>query len=642
MTIKLNICKTLITIILIFSILSSYSQDFHTNDTITLKEVVIKDAKRHKYEVGTIIHSIDSLSKSNYDNGNLADILSNSMPIYIKKKSDGFSTITLRGTSANHTAILVNGINLNSLTLGHSNLANIDMFLFDNVDVQLGSSGAIYGTDAIGGTINLKLDDKFTKGQKVQIKSDYSSLNNKFVGLKYFVGNNKFESKTRIYYVNNENKFEFTNLQRYNFDTKEYAKEFTKNSLKENYGILQQLFYKPSMGNTFNILAWYQKNWNEIQPSMGNNSNKGTYEKSQDEYIRILSGYEKLGSDYKFKTDIGYIKDKQIHNGDDKNHISTERYITNSSIEYNFSSIQINGGINYKYIKPDVYTYPEDLSEHRTELFLLYKQELSYRFKYSINLRQTFVSNYKSPFTPSIGLSYTLRDYDTQKETISLKFSKGYKIPTLNQRFWGTQGNPDLKPEDSKSAELGYNYTKVIGNSILSLTANSYYTEVDNWILWINKGDWVPINERKVRCIGGEIFSSIRFKIKTIDVDYKLNYFFSSSILQESESEESNEGKQLAYTPRHNANSNLSISYNSYILRTDFSYTGERHVSGYNKILEGYYLLNTSINKEISYNNCKINLRLHINNILNKDYQSWEFYAMPGRNYNISLNIKIN
>ena len=375
---------------------------------------------------------------------------------------------------------------------------------------------------------------------------------------------------------------------------------------------------------------------------MGNNSNKGTYEKSQDEYIRILSGYEKLGADYKFKTDIGYIKDKQIHNGDDKNHISTERYITNSSIEYNFASIQIHGGINYKYIKPDVYTYPKDMSEHRTELYLLYKQELSYRFKYSINIRQTFVSDYKSPFTPSIGLSYTLRDNDIQKEIISLKIAKGYKIPTLNQRFWGTQGNPDLKPEDSKSAELGYNYTRAIGNSILSLNVNSYYTEVDNWIMWINKGDWVPINERKVRCIGGEIFSSIRFKINTIDVDYKLNYFFSSSILQESESEESNEGKQLAYTPRHNANSILSISYNNYILKTDFSYTGERHVSGYNKMLEGYYLLNTSINKEISYNKCKIDLRLQINNILNKDYQSWEYYAMPERNYNISLNIKIN
>jgi len=516
------------------------------------------------------------------------------------------------------------------------------MFLFDNADIQLGSAGAIYGTDAIGGTINLKLDNNFTHGNRLFVKTDYSSMNNLFTGMKYFVGNNKFESKTRVYYVNNENRFKFKNLQKYNFSTKKYPTEYTNNSRKENYGILQQFFYKPSIGNTFNVLAWYQKNWNQIQPAMGNNSNEGTYEKSLDEYIRILSGYERLGTSYKFKTDIGYIKDKQIHNGNEEEAISTERLIANSSLEYTLLSAQINFGVNYKYIKPDVYTYPDQLDEHRTEAFLLYKQDLTYGLKYSINLRQTFVSGYKSPFTPSFGLSFALTDDVNIKRVLSLKLAKGYKIPTLNQRFWGTQGNPDLKPEKSKSIELGYNYTRAIGSSLLSINLNSYYTDVDNWIMWINKGEWVPVNERKVECMGGEFLSHINFKINTINVYYRLNYFFSSSILQESETEASNEGKQLAYTPRHNANSNISLAYNNYIFKTDFSYTGERHVTGYNKILERYYLLNSSFSKEFSFNTYKLGIRLQVNNLLNKYYQSWEYYAMPGRNYNISLNIKIN
>jgi len=630
--------------ILIISLcsLSAIAQDYATNDTINLKEVVCKDVKRHKYGVGTIMHSLDSLSKETYDDGNLADLLSRTMPITIKKKSDGFSTISLRGTAPNHTAILVDGINLNSLTLGHSNLANVDMFLFSGVDLQLGSSGALYGSDAIGGTINLKLDKSFTKGQKVIFKTDYSSLNNSFYGLKYSVGNNKIDSKTNIYYVNNENRFKYKYLPNYTSNT--YKTAYTNNSRKENYGILQQLFYKPSLKNTFSFMGWYQKNWNQIQPAINDNFNTGSYEKSLNEYIRIISGFEQLGEDYKLKTNIGYIKDKQIHNGNTKDLISTQRFIANSSLDYRFrKSIDLSFGVNYKYIIPDVYTYPKDLDEHRTDLFLLFKQSLYNGLKYSVNLRQTFVTGYKSPFTPALGLSYSITDEDNIKREISIKASKGYKIPTLNQRYWDMDGNIDLNPEQSYSVEIGYSYNRLIGNTLLSFNLNGYFTNVENWMMWVPRGiKWVPINEKEVECIGGEVFSHLQFKINEVDINYRLNYFFTSSIIQDSEQEKSHVGKQLPYTPRHNASSNLTLSYKDYMVGTDFSYTGERHEVGYNKTLEPYSLLNSYINKNITYNNYRVSLRFQVNNILNKEYQSWSTYAMPLRNYKISINIKIN
>lgn len=634
-----------ILLISICALTSSYSQDYFTNDTISLKEVVCKDVPRHKYGVGTIIHKIDSLSKESHDNGNLSDLLSSTMPIFINKRSDGFSTISIRGTSANHTAILVNGMNLNSLTLGHSNLANIDMFIYDDVEVQLGSAGAIYGSDAIGGTINLKLDTKFTNGTKAIIKSDYSSLNNIFEGIKIFTGNKYFESKTRIYYMNNENRFKFTNLGRpiITATSISYPREYTNNARKENYGILQQFFYKPSLVNTFSVMASYHNNWNQIQPSMGDNSNKYSYEKSKNEFIRIITNYERLGDSYKLETNFGYVKDMEIHNGNTKDHISTQRLISKTSLEYNISATSaLNFGLDYQYITPDVYSYPAELTEHRADIFLLYTQKIYSRLKYSINLRQSFVSKYKAPFTPALGLAYTLIDKTDTKSFISLKFAKGYKIPTLNQRFWGTQGDPNIKPEESISTELGYNSKKIIGKGYLDLTINSYYTNIDNWITWVNKGEWVPINERKVHCIGGEFFSSLGFYINKLKVDYKLNYFLTSSILVESKSGILNIGKQLAYTPHHNANTNLELSINDYILRTDVSYTGDRYIDGYNTQLEDYYLCHSSISKSFSIDKSSIKLCFSVNNIFNKDYQTTEYYAMPTRNYNLSLNIKIN
>jgi len=578
-----------------------------------------------------------------YSNGNLADMITGTLPVYIRKRSDAFSSITLRGTSANHTAILVNGINLNSLTLGHSNLGNVDMFLFDGVDIQLGSAGAIYGSDAIGGTINLKLDNKFTKGTKIDLRTEYSSLQNNFNGIKIFHGNNKFESKTRIYYVNNKNEFEFKDIQTKDIEHKKNLIKHTKNSRKENYGFLQQFIYRPSIGNSFNTVIWYQKNWYQVQPLMSENDNEGTYKKSLDEYIRVFSGYERLSENYKLTTNVGFIKDKQIYNGNEDELISTKRIFTNNNLEYTFNAqTSLDIGLNYKYITPDVYTYPKGLDEHRADFFALFQQTIIDRLKYSLNIRQAFVSGYKSPFTPAIGLNYSITNTKSTKSSITLNLAKGYKIPTFNQRYWGENGNPDINPEKSLSTEIGLHLSKASKTSKLFITLNGYYTNVDNWILWVNKGGEPKAeNVRQVECIGGEFISNLQTTIDQLKINYRLNYSFTSSLLKESVTGE-NIGKQLSYTPRHNANSSLVLNIKSYTLKTDYSYTGERHNYDYNKILEAYSIVNLSFSKSFQLRKNIIDIKAYVNNLFDTSYQNIEFFATPGRNYNISLNIKIN
>ncbi len=632
--------------ILIFCVfsLSTIAQDYISNDTINLNQVEVQEVRRHKYGAGTILHRIDTLTLENYNNGNLADLLKSSMPVYIRKKSDGFSSINLRGTAAGHTAILVDGINLNSLSLGSSNLGTVDMFLFDDVDLQLGSSGTIYGSDAIGGTVNLKLDKNFTRGTKIIVKTGYSSLKNIFNGIKIFHGNNKFESKTRLYYVNNKNEFKFKNLQSYDVVNKKYYTEYTNNSRKENYGLLQQFIYRPNLENSFSSMIWYQKNWYQVQPLMGENKNIEKYEKSLDEYIRILTGYTRLGESYKFKTNIGYIKDKQIYNGNENELISTQRLISNTNYEYQFnSSTSLYVGLNYKYIKPEVYKYPKGIDEHRTEVFALFQQKILDKLKYSLNIRQTFVTNYKSPFTPALGLAYDLNNNKNNKTVLSVKFSKGYKIPTFNQRYWGELGNPNINPEKSSSAEIGLNIDQIISNSKISITLNGYYTNVDNWIMWVNIGGKPKsINERKVECIGGEFMSHFKTKINRIKLNYRLNYSFSSSLLKESFSTADNIGKQLAYTPRHNANTNLELRLKSYSLMLDGTYTGKRHNIDYTRDRDAYSISNISLKKEFKINKNIIDIQFSVNNIFNTKYEDWEYYATPGRNYNFNLNFKLN
>jgi len=46
--------------------------------------------------------------------------------------------------------------------------------------------------------------------------------------------------------------------------------------------------------------------------------------------------------------------------------------------------------------------------------------------------------------------------------------------------------------------------------------------------------------------------------------------------------------------------------------------------------------------KKIEYRKFTFNLGIGIDNILNKSYQNWEFYAMPGRAFSFQLKINFN
>ena len=64
-------------------------------------------------------------------------------------------SVFMRGTNSNHTIFLVDGIRINPGTIGVAALQNIAPDLVDHVEIVKGPRSAIYGTDAIGGVINI-------------------------------------------------------------------------------------------------------------------------------------------------------------------------------------------------------------------------------------------------------------------------------------------------------------------------------------------------------------------------------------------------------------------------------------------------------------------------------------------------------
>lgn len=65
------------------------------------------------------------------------------------------TSIFLRGTESNHTLVMVDGVRINPGTLGGAAVQHIAPQLIERVEIVKGARSALFGTDAIGGVINV-------------------------------------------------------------------------------------------------------------------------------------------------------------------------------------------------------------------------------------------------------------------------------------------------------------------------------------------------------------------------------------------------------------------------------------------------------------------------------------------------------
>jgi vitamin B12 transporter len=63
--------------------------------------------------------------------------------------------VLLRGTSASHTLVLVDGVRIGSATLGQADLSGISLAQVERIEVLRGPGSSLYGADAVGGVVNI-------------------------------------------------------------------------------------------------------------------------------------------------------------------------------------------------------------------------------------------------------------------------------------------------------------------------------------------------------------------------------------------------------------------------------------------------------------------------------------------------------
>jgi vitamin B12 transporter len=128
-------------------------------DTKTLNTVSVT-ANRSAVPIQETLASVTVLTRADIEKSqapDLVDLLARQVGVDITRTGGPGSqnSIFLRGTNSNHALVLIDGIRVNSATQGLFDFAHLPLAQIDRIEIVRGPRAALWGSDAIGGVIQI-------------------------------------------------------------------------------------------------------------------------------------------------------------------------------------------------------------------------------------------------------------------------------------------------------------------------------------------------------------------------------------------------------------------------------------------------------------------------------------------------------
>jgi len=621
-------------VFLIAIVVCSTSSFAQIGDTTYLKEVRVYGIPVTTYATGSKVEQI----KSGEEVLTASDKLIKETSFYFKTYGNNqLSTIALRGTTASQTAVLWNGININSPTLGQTDFSLIPLFLFDEVSIRYGSASSLYGSDAIGGSILIGQQvPLFKKNFSGAFYQQVGSFGKFGTGIKATYGNERWQLRTKLFRSVIDNDFPFDS------PAVGYSKKQDHASV-DNYGVDQQVHLKISESQRISAEGMFTYNLRDIQPAVTNDNANETL---LDRHVRLSLNYHNDSRIGIVSVTTGYVFSDQDYTDDVVSNVQSTQFTSLIGIDKGFGNrSNLRYGFGYSYYSASSENFASKVSENRYDAFVSYRHALRPFWLVNVNLRQSFYADQYAPFTPSIGMEFLINREDNNKFNVRAQIARGYRIPTLNDRYWVPGGNPDVSPEDAVHIETGINWSRKAELVSVTLDGTIYKSWVNDMIVWVPEANvWSPSNLQNVDLYGAELNAKTIFSKGKYQLKGELVYSFTRSINQTDE-DPLFDNRQLAYVPLHSGRLFASLMVNNWSFDARLNLTSIRYTTLDNEesqALDPYALFDTSITKQFLLWKMNFLLRAESLNVFDVYYENLKNHAMPGRHYSLSVLLNFN
>ncbi|MFG4004530.1 TonB-dependent receptor plug domain-containing protein [Flavobacterium aquidurense] len=597
-----------------------------TDSINKLKEVIVSDSNLKKYSNSQSVQVLND-SIINKNQSSLTSLLNYNTVIYFKENGLGMTSgPSFRGTTAAQTAVIWNGININSQFLGQTDFNTIGTRDFNSIAVKAGGGSVLYGSSAIGGSIHLNNDLEFKKDFSNHLFFSAGSYDTYNANYRTMVSSDKYSLQVSFSRNSSENDFKYPG----NSDQRNSNGEYYNTSMNTTFG------YKIDSRNVIKVYSQFydsERHFSLTTPT----ASKTKYD---DFNTRNLLEWENKSDRFTSKVKLAHIGESYKYFSDINSELFTYGKVETSIIKYDLAfdvnnKIKLNAIVDYNRNKG----YGSSINNVKREIgsaSLLLSHLVTDKWDYNGSIRQEITDNYGNPFLFSLGTRYLFTDF----YRIKFNASKNFRMPTYNDLFWEGSGNPDLKPETSYQAEIGNEFfTK---NFSLSVTA--YYNSIKDLLRWVPSqggGDnWSPENTKKVRAYGAEVLLEWRTKID--NHNFTLNGTYAYTV---SESKQLISGelvyKQLIYVPYHKLTGAVSYNWKKVSSYFQYLYNGDVYSTPFNNPatrVKDYNVGNIGADYDFGKKN-SYKIGFQIFNIWNENYQPVISRQMPGTNYTLYINL---
>ncbi|WP_158973459.1 TonB-dependent receptor [Cellulophaga sp. L1A9] len=596
-------------------VFSVFAQE-QKESVVVLKEVILTDAKLVRFSNGIKISKIPD-SVAQLSNSSLTDLLRYNSNIYFKENGYGMvSSASFRGTSAQQTAVVWNGININSQLTGQTDFNTLIPENFGDISVRSGGGSVQYGSGAIGGSIHLNDELNFKQKIKNRLLLSVGSFNSQKVSFNSNAGGEKWSYDVGVNYMESDNDYKYLGTDQINENG-----AFKNVNVNTNFGYfisknqLLKFYHNTFIGN---------RNFSSTLTAPSNSN----YE---DVNSRSLLEWNHFNSISSGKLKLAYLTEeyKYFANKDTERFTfgQSKNILANYDYKQYLGAITLNGIIEYSNIKGKG-TSLENIERNLFSTTLLMSHKLNDDFKYGLSLRKEFVTDYDSPFIVAVDAKYKI----SSKYSSTINFSKNYRVPTFNDLYWvgaGARGNKELKPELSKQVDWGH----ILKFENVSFKLNGFYIVVNDLIQWRPiEAVWTPVNITETEHYGAEL----EFNIKKLFGAHTINWITGASYTIAINKVTD---KQLLYVPKEKISSNLNYDYHKWGVFYQFLYNAKAFTTTDNTdFVSSYTVSNIGIQKEINVNKkVALQMVLKVNNLYNTSYQNVSYRPMPNRNYQLQL-----
>lgn len=528
------------------------------------------------------------------------------------------ASVYLRGTESDHTLVIIDGVRASSATLGSYAWNSLSPEQIERIEIVRGPRASLYGSDAIGGVIQI-----FTRKNKhAQVQLGYGSKDTSKVSVS-LAGGDKW-------------KYSF-NTGRLNTSGIPVTPSSNEDRGYENLHAAFNLNGNINPGTTLTLTANQAEGTNELDPGTGN-----------EEYLNRIINLQlqhNATSTWSHTLSLGNALDEYVTFSPYNPAIITTRR-QDFSWQNDFivdSNNLFTLGIDYRADHAENNSNTIDNTVYNHAAFAEYQLNLD-SFDLNIGGRNDENSVYGSHSTGNIAIGFNI------SEAIRFTASHGtsFKAPSFNDIYWPfrsdpcwfnaaqtciTQGNLNLKPEEASSSEIGLSYKQ----PDLEIALNIYTTDTENLIEWAttqtgaNEFTTTPSNVSKTSIEGAEL--QIDIPLGKWTTSTRFNYVKAINDVTKVQLDRRSK-RNLAFIAQRTIN-NHSL-YSEIIARSRFK------DSNGSLTKSGYALVNLNYGYQLDKES-KINLR--IDNALNKKYvnASSSFsgdYNAPGRAFFISYTEK--